>query len=184
MGKFMELKEKIYTVDKYVIRKLNNNDESILQNLCDRCADFYIMSEGKPPKKSTARNNLESLPPNKDYSDKIVWGIFKNEDQLIAVIDIVKDFPNEKEYIIGLMMIDPVERGKGIGSKLHDWLKEWCLELGVNKLRIGVITDNNRGYNFWTKLGYKEVKRVKQKLDYKENIVIVMNFSLFTTKVE
>lgn len=80
--------------------------------------------------------------------------------------------------MIGLLMIDPKERGKGLGKVLHKFIKDYVLMHKADKLRIGVVEENTNATGFWKSLGYDEIKRVNMSYGYKDNVVVVMNLQL------
>ena len=165
----------------YNIRLLSGNDESDVQALCERCADFSELIEGRPPEKDAGHSILFDLPPGKELNDKYVFGIYKENEEneiLIAVIDMIKDYKVTGEWIIGLLMIDPSERENGLGRTLHDLIKAWVSQENGVKLRIGVVEENQKGYKFWCEMGYAEVDRAKSTYGNKEHTVIVMNLWL------
>ncbi len=159
---------------EYDIRLLTEDDEADIQDLCERCSDFSELVEGRTPEKGAGHNILFDLPPGKEMKDKYVLGVYK-ENIMVAVIDIVKDYVLHGEWIIGLLMIDPGERGKGLGRKLHALIKARIMEERGKLLRIGVVEENHRGYNFWREMGYVEANRQKNTYGTKEHTVIVMN---------
>lgn len=162
----------------YLIRGLSIDDEQKIQNLCERCLDYFELVEGTHPEESEGRNILYDLPPNKSLEDKFVFGVFDKTYRLVAVVDIIKDYKAISEWIIGLMLIDPMERGLGIGRKVYDIIQEWISRCGGKSIRIGVVEDNINGHNFWFSLGFREIQRVKMKFKLKEHIVIIMNTNL------
>lgn len=166
---------KITGRSEYNIRLLSGDDEADVQDLCERCSDFSELIEGRQPEKDAGHNILFDLPPGKELKDRYVFGVYKENNVLIAVIHIVKDYKAAGEWIIGLMMLDPSERGNGLGRKLHELIKSWVSEEKGRTLIIGVVEENYRGYKFWREMGYVEVGRVKQTYGNKEHTVIVMN---------
>ncbi len=173
----MLIKNKIAGNSEYNIRLLSVDDEIEIQGLYERCSDFSELVESRTPEKDAGRSVLFDLPPGKELKDKYVFGVYK-EDVLISVIDIVKDYKIDGEWIIGLLMIDPSERGNGLGRKLHDIIKAWVSEEQGRLLRIGVVEENHRGHKFWLEMGYVEVDRVKMICGNKEHTVIVMNLDI------
>lgn len=162
----------------YGIRLLSKEDEELGDNLFKSCSDFFQLVENHKPQNGDFMFNLEELPPNKNKGDKYVFGVFNN-GEMISIIDMVRDFPVEKEWIIGLFMIHPAYRGKGFGRELHEAVKLWVKEMGGEKLRIGVAESNVNGYGFWRHIGYEEIKRTEPVLlGKKENIIIVMNYKI------
>jgi GNAT superfamily N-acetyltransferase len=175
----MDLNQKIQHRNRdYYIRKLSIEDSGEVQRLCERCSDFYMLTEGGPPQRNEGYNILTELPPKKELKDKFVFGIYDDECCLIAVIDLVRDYKAKNEWMLGLFMIDPCERGKGLGKRLHEFTKQWVSSSQGDKLRIGVVEDNLNALKFWSGLGYTEIDRVKLTLGSKVNTIIVMNYLL------
>ncbi|HCD44757.1 MAG TPA: N-acetyltransferase [Lachnoclostridium sp.] len=177
-GWLLLIGNKIIGQQEYNIRLLSGNDEIDVQNLCERCSDFFELIEGRLPEKDAGNSILFDLPPGKALKDKYVFGVYKKNGVLIAVIDMVKDYKATGEWIIGLFMLDPDERGNRLGRRLHDSIKDWVLEEHGRALRIGVVEENRRGHKFWCKMGYIEVDRVKMTYGNKEHTVKVMNLFL------
>ena len=159
----------------YFIKMLHVEDATIVQHLCERCIDYFEIVEGRLPEKEAGLDILNDLPPEKESKDKRVFGCFNEHHFLIAVIDILADYPDKGEWIIGLLMIDPKERGKGLGKVLHEFIKDYVLMYKADKLRIGVAQENTKVYSFWKSLGYDEIKRVNMRYGNKDNVVVVMN---------
>jgi hypothetical protein len=82
---------KVIGKHEYNIRLLSGDDETDVQDLCERCSDFFELSEGRPPEKDAGKNLLFDLPPGKTMKDKFVFGVYK-KNVLIAIIDMVKDY--------------------------------------------------------------------------------------------
>lgn len=165
--------------EDYSARLLSPADEASVQDLCERCSDFSLLIEGRLPEKNTGHDVLFDLPPNKGLEDKFVLGIYKKKnDRLIAVIDLIKDYKTSGEWTLGLLMIDPNERGHGLGRTLQSFVKARVLAHQGTLLRIGVVEENTRAYKFWREMGYTEIDRVKMTFGNKEHGVIVMNLPL------
>lgn len=163
---------------EYLINELTLEDVDSLQELCERCVDYYEIVEGRDPTENTGYDILTELPPNKEMKDKHVLGVYDNNSSLISIIDIVKDYKAEREWALGLMLIDPILRGKGLGRKLHNLILEMIVEYQAESIRIGVVEENKNALSFWKKLGYKEIDRVTMELGTKENTVIVMKYNI------
>jgi GNAT superfamily N-acetyltransferase len=73
------------------------------------------------------------------------------------------------------MLIEPEERGNGLGEVVHEALIGWTINLGAKSFRVGVIEYNNKGINFCSTLGYKKIKRFNMTLKKKTHIVNVMD---------
>ncbi|MCH3963649.1 MAG: GNAT family N-acetyltransferase [Clostridium sp.] len=169
---------KIYDFDDCEIKTIGTDDINIISEFCRRCSDYYVMHGGIEASRRDVEEIFEELPPGKDYGDKFVFGIFKNNKQLVGIVDIVKDFPVSTQWMLGLMLIDPMERGRGLGRMVHFRLTEWAVNLGAGSFRIGVIDKNVKGIGFWKSLGYREIRKGKIQLKDKTNQLYVMVLNL------
>ncbi|KJR46273.1 acetyltransferase, GNAT family [Desulfosporosinus sp. I2] len=121
---------------------------------------FGLLHDGVLPSKREALEIFNSLPPGKNYEDKFTLGIYKYTNELVGIIDLVKDFSVKGEWMLGLLLIEPKESGNGLGKLIHEALIQWATTLESKSFRVGVIEDNFRGKKFWSDLGYKEIKEV------------------------
>jgi hypothetical protein len=77
--------------DSYEIRLLGSDDEADLQDLCERCHDFTLLTEGQLPGPTAGFDILNDLPPGKELEDKRVLGVY-DQELLVAVVEMVKDY--------------------------------------------------------------------------------------------
>ncbi|MCY6485551.1 GNAT family N-acetyltransferase [Clostridium aestuarii] len=170
--------QKINLINKYKIKSVSIENHKSIEKLCKECSDYYILHNGKIPSKEDTDEICTALPPNKSYEDKFVLGIYKFDNELVGIVDIVKDFPTIGEWMLGLMLIKPEERGNRLGKIVHEALVGWAIDLGATSFRIGAIEDNYKGINFWTTLGYTKVKEVNMDFTEKSHIVNVMTLKV------
>jgi GNAT superfamily N-acetyltransferase len=90
----------------------------------------------------------------------------------------VKDYPEKGRWIIGLLIIDPEERGKGIGRVVHEELYRWVESLGALSLRVVVINDNMNGFKFWSSLGYRTKKESVRDYKAKKHAIHIMELNI------
>lgn len=134
---------------KYCVRNLNKKDIDIILHLCSRNTLFY---QHHPPFviKERILEDMEALPPNKDYEDKAYIGFFDQTD-LVAVMDLIFDYPKEKVAYIGFFMMDIRYQGKGLGTEMISDCCRCLSELGFRKIRLAVDKGNPQSNAFWTK---------------------------------
>ena len=166
-----------YSMEPYfAVRSISMEDKDSLQQLCESCLDYYDIVEGRTPQADAAEEILTEMPPNTDKEDKFVLGIYNQDELLVGVVDLIRNFPAEGEWTIGLLMIDPRERGKGLGRRIHEGLVKDASDSGAKILRIGVAQDNHNAYGFWTSLNYTKIKEVEMKIGLKVSIINVMHY--------
>ena len=73
---------------------------------------------------------------------------------MIAVLDLIDKYPNDKTIFIGFLMLDINFQNKGIGSKIINELIDTVKEFGYQDIRLGYVEGNNQSYSFWKKNGF------------------------------
>ena len=133
----------------YSVRKLNPKDIEIIFELSKQNHTFYHYH---PPlvTKSSILEDMNALPPGKDYNDKYYIGFF-DQNKLIAVMDLILGFPTDSIAFIGLFMMDISMQGKGIGSKVISECISYLALLGYKRVRLGIDKGNPQSAAFWTK---------------------------------
>ncbi|MFB0921548.1 MAG: GNAT family N-acetyltransferase [Oscillospiraceae bacterium] len=163
--------------DGYSIRLLTEADRSEVLALCARCGDYYQLHCGVLPAEREVDEIFLDLPDGKGYEDKFVLGVSSAQNKLVGVIDIIRDYPIQGEWMLGLMLLDPAKRGNGLGKAVHSALVEWAKRLGATSFRIGVIEENKNGQAFWAAMGYRKLKEVSMALLEKTHTVDVMTLT-------
>ena len=101
---------------KYKVRRLDKEDVDIIYNMSYPNVIFY---QYHPPvvTEESILMDMEALPPGKSEEDKLYLGFFEKET-LVAVMDLILKYPEEKTAYIGLFMTDIKYQNKGIGSHI------------------------------------------------------------------
>lgn len=89
----------------YKVRLLNEKDIDVIYSLCSKNKLYYKYC---PPfvTKESIKQDMQALPPHKELKDKYYIGYFDDDDKLVAVMDFIKEYPNNKTAFIGFFMID------------------------------------------------------------------------------
>src|SRR6266704_116523 len=123
-------KESLPAVEGYSLRQLRPQELPLLQALCERCAGVMQQDAGLqqglslehilglPPGPSMAQDLARALPPGKEYDDKFLLGIFAGPQELVGVLDVIRDYPAQGEWWLGVLMLDPARRGQGLGESV------------------------------------------------------------------
>lgn len=138
-----------YLSSKYSVRYLNKEDIDIIFELC---APNHIFYQYHPPfvTKERILEDMEALPPNKEYKDKFYVGFFE-KNQLVAVMDLILNYPQDKVAFIGWFIMNTKYQGQGIGTQIISDCSSYLSELGFQKIRLAVDKGNLQSEAFWTK---------------------------------
>lgn len=151
------------------------NDVEMAQKLCEKSSDYFELAEGKPTSSTAGQELFTDLPPGKVREDKMILGIFNQNHDLIGIVDIVKNYPTRQVWFIGLMLLEPGQRNKGLGKEVFKRLSRWTYSKGVKLLKLAVLEENQRGYIFWQSLGFQTQCTKPYMVADKETIVYVMS---------
>ena len=100
------------------------------------------------------------MPLEKSMDDKYYVGFFE-KSELVAIMDLILDYPKKDIAFIGLFMMNAQYQGKGIGSQIMDEVIACLTENEYKEIRLGVDKGNPQSYAFWTKNGFVPVEERK-----------------------
>ena len=141
------------------VRHLGFEDIDLLQALLEKSSDYSLLVTGLPPAASAAYSLLTDLPEGKTPSDKLVVGFFAEKQNLIGVLDIIRDYPSQGVWWLRLLILDPEYRGQGLGQRIYSAFEKWVTQCGGHRVCLGVIEQNQDAYRFWQKVGFEPLER-------------------------
>jgi GNAT superfamily N-acetyltransferase len=149
----------MFQFDGYEVKRLGSSDEADLQDLHERCSDYYHLIEGGPTRPTSAREDLAELPPGKELADKFYFGIYATDRHLVGALEMARDLPFPGEWWLALLLLDPRMRGRGLGARLLEAVNQWVRRQGGSAISLAVLEQNTRAERFWREHGFIEEKR-------------------------
>lgn len=142
----MDIKE---LSSKYVIKRLGNSD---IQDIFNLCCENKLYYEYCPPMvtEESIKKDMIALPPNTKIDDKFYIGFYK-EENLIAVMDLIDGYPEQKIAYIGFFMTNVAIQKRGIGSKIISELCDYLKQKGFISIRLAWVKGNPQAEHFWLK---------------------------------
>ncbi|WP_235529467.1 GNAT family N-acetyltransferase [Sphingomonas sp. Leaf242] len=138
---------------------LTEHDAGDVADLYARCIDYFMLQDGEPATLADAIDLFREVPEEKSSADQTIMG-WRNENGLIAVGAILRDYPSDRVWYLGFMIVDSAVRGQGIGRSIHDAIEQWAVVRGAEEMRLAVLEANDAAERFWRSLGYRELRRV------------------------
>ena len=144
----------------YFVRRLNQRDVDSIYALCRENTIFY---QYHPPfvTKESILKDMTALPPEKSMEDKYYLGFFA-QDELVAVMDLILNYPKPDIAFIGFFMMNDRYQGRGIGSQIVDEVTAHLKACGFNEMRLGIDKGNPQSTHFWRKNGFQVIREVPQ----------------------
>lgn len=153
--------------------RLNEADLPELRRLCVSCTAFYELIEGQPAAEATAAEILGPLDSEYAHGVKHVWGLRKG-GKLIAVAELLQGHPEVPDWYIGLLLIDPEHRRKGIGAQFCAGIMDWIGRLDGSTVRLVVQQQNAGARMFWERHGFEIEREVLKVSGLRESLVWVL----------
>jgi ribosomal protein S18 acetylase RimI-like enzyme len=138
---------------------LRSPDLPWLKDLCLACTDFYELVEGTPATEVTAAEILGPLEPQYRHGTKHVWGV-EAEGRLVAVVELLEGHPTTHDWYIGLLLVAPDQRRKGLGTRLCATALEWMTARSAATVRLVVHQQNLTARRFWERQGFAVEREV------------------------
>ncbi len=138
----------------YQVRELSEKDIDSVLELCLGNPMYYQHCPPAVTRKSIA-HDMAALPPRTTYEDKYYLGIY-DEEKLIAVMDLILNYPNENTAFVGFFMVSAKRQKRGLGSALVKDLLACLFNEGYEFTRLGYVKGNPQARAFWYKNGFVE----------------------------
>ncbi len=142
----------------YSITPIDSTHADQLQALFEHCADYALIVEGGAVSPHAAQEAMQETPPGRSLADKYLFGVWHQQNQLVGVLEGMRNYPEESIYWIGLLLLDPAVRGQGLGRRLVQRFGAWAQAQGATALMLGVVADNHPAFAFWQRQGFELVR--------------------------
>lgn len=148
-----------------IIRDVFNDNDIFeqLDHLLHSCTDHFI-AHGISERWITEETLLQiQMDP-----DRHIFGTFiTNKKEMIGAMELKIGYPAINTLTIGWILIDPEYRGKGMGSKLLNYIEKWARkEWNVNNIFIYLSETEILTKTFFLKNGFINLK--KQQIEKQE----------------
>lgn len=149
---------------KYKIKKLTGSDLDDMLALA-KANKLYYSKMNEIPTKENLKFDLTNVPDGVNLSNKHFVGFYE-KNKLIAMLDLITNYPNEKMAYIGWFILDINKQGKGIGFEIYKNLERYLQKQGFQKIELGFIKGNEQSEKFWLKCGFSYQNKEKNKEKY------------------
>ena len=161
------------------VRRLFLEDIGVIQELYEKCLDYMLLVEGQPAEPNKILEDFQFVPSGKSQDDKFVFGIFDLQNDLIGYLDVLRGYPDEMTWWIGLLLLLPEARAHGLGRLIVQGFADYVQAAGGQAIMLGVVEENKSAYNFWTLMGFELVRITEpRQFGEKTQTVSVMRRSL------
>lgn len=135
--------------DQFYVKKLDADDVDVIYEVCSENTLFY---QYHPPfvTRESVLGDLSALPLGKAEKDKFFVGFYE-EDTLIAVMDLILGYPEDKTAYIGFFMMRRSCQGQGIATGIISGVVTYLCKCGFETLQLAIDKGNPQSEAFWEK---------------------------------
>ena len=142
------------------VRALTEADADEALTVCLGNPQYYEYAEARPTREQVVAD-MRVTPPGVDASRKYYVGFYEG-DTLVAVMDIIDGYPDDKVGYIGFFMMNAAYQGRGIGSAIVGEVAAYLKSVGKTSLRLAIEKENPQSNRFWKKNGFRVLKEVER----------------------
>lgn len=121
--------------------------------------EFFILTDGLAPSSTAAREEFDDVPEGKTTDDVYIFGLFDARSNLLGAIAGVRYYPDCQTWWIGLMMLAPEQRGRGLGADFYRAFEHWVSAQGISQISLVAIEANESGLQFWKRMGFEVIRK-------------------------
>ncbi|MEW2619684.1 GNAT family N-acetyltransferase [Streptomyces sp. NPDC048106] len=103
--------------ERVLVRELGPADEAPLIRLFEECEDWFLAATGLPPAPGDVQSLFYALPEGAHPDDKVLL-VLERDGVVAGVVDAVRDHPEPGAVAVGLFLLAPWARGRGLGGAL------------------------------------------------------------------
>ncbi|MEU9402122.1 GNAT family N-acetyltransferase [Streptomyces sp. NPDC048242] len=107
--------------ERVLVREVRPRDEGPLLRLFEECEDWFLAATGLPSGPGDVQSLFYALPPGADPEAKALLVVERN-GEVAGVIDAVRDHPERGAVAVGLFLLAPWARGRGLGRAVAEAL--------------------------------------------------------------
>ena len=132
--------------DTYTVRALTDADIPDVLELY-KGNPFYFQHCPPAPSAESVQADLRALPPGKQRNDKFFLGFFEGKT-LVAVMDLIAQYPDAETAFIGLFMVAKAFQDAGIGTKIVFGCLQSLRRSGYSRVQLGYVKTNYQVRSF------------------------------------
>ncbi|MEU3829928.1 GNAT family N-acetyltransferase [Streptomyces sp. NPDC029080] len=138
---------------------LTPDDGPALQDLLERCDDYSRLNFGIPTGAADAQSQflegLQHVPEQRKH----LMGCHV-DGRLVAAADLLEGHPDDRTAALGMLVVDPEWRDRGLGTAILLGLGSALAGRGVRRLRVDChVSENTRAVPLLRRLGFAESSR-------------------------
>ena len=95
-----------------------------------------------------------------EENEKILASVILNNEanESYQRVNWSREVPDEKILIIHVLAVSPKRAGKGLGTKMMQYILDYAKKTGMQAVRLDVISNNSSAEHLYQKMGFRFVQ--------------------------
>ena len=137
----------------YDVRRLTEADISDVVTLARTNRKFY-RALGIRPSRSRLTEIITNVPTGAEGASTYFVGFYDDEDDLVAVMDLICGYPESDDAFIGWFMVDAASQGRGVGTSIFADVRASMKAQGYDHLELKCPKASDSALRFWESQGF------------------------------
>ena len=147
----------------YQVRNMTEHLEALSALYAENPQYFAALGQEVPTE--NLWEDLVAVPGGMSCLSKAFLG-FWDGDKLVAVLELVFDYPEYNFAYVGLFMMSASRQGTGEGSRIMEEVFRWLKNDGYTWVELAYTYGNEQSEHFWKKNGFVGTGDIHQQGDY------------------
>lgn len=122
-------------------------------DLAQRAADYVVLEVGRAPDTAYVDEFFTASPPDVPPEGLMHFAVML-ETAMVGLVCIAEGYEFPDDWWLGLVLMDPAYRGRGIGGAAIDAVKTRARGRNIAMLKLAVLDANPRAHKFWRREGF------------------------------
>ena len=144
---------------EYHLSDVNNLNIDEVFKIYSSNEEYFILSGGSAATMDNIHKDIKESPPNTKIEQK-QYKVIKLNNEYMGVIDYIMEYPDLDAIYIGLFIIENSLQACGHGNRIMQNFEAMIKEKEFNRIRLGVLHNNESGFKFWENRGFKVIKEM------------------------
>lgn len=141
-----------------VREQIEPEDERAVLDLFASCADYFEAATGGPSAPGDVQSLFYALPEGASPDDKRLFLVLDGE-HVIGLVDAVVGYPDARSVAVGLFLVHPGHRRRGVGAAVARHLMAHAADGGVDRVTATVAEELEPGESFLRSLDFEIAPR-------------------------
>ncbi|ALO03541.1 GNAT family N-acetyltransferase [Lactiplantibacillus paraplantarum] len=139
----------------FKIRLLTLADQEALLALEQSNPRYHQYFSPEPLTMTEIRHDLTAHPDEIAAAQKQVFGFYL-ANRLVAVLDLLNQYPQEQLLFVGLLMVNQTYQRKSVGQVIMTGLMQAALQSNITAIQLTRVTADDGVARFWHRLGFED----------------------------